>query len=54
VTIYIRDTREGIEVYAVSVGGVQLNFACGTRLSAYDLMRLSQAEGVYINAKENE
>ena len=53
-TIHIKDTREGIEVYAISVAGVQLNFACGTRLSAYDLMRLSQAEDVYLTARTSD
>lgn len=52
-TIHLKDTREGIEAIAVSVPGIKIEFATGTKLTAYEIMRLSQAEGVYLSTGTN-
>ena len=51
-TFYLRDSREGIEVVGISVAGIQINLDVPQRLSAAEIVKLSQAEGVYLNTRE--
>lgn len=51
-TFYIQDTREGIEVYAISCAGLMIHLACSTRIFAYELARLVTEEDVYLEARE--
>jgi len=53
-TVTIRDSREGIEVTAIYIGGITIALDVPQKITAYDIMRLSQTEDVYLNVKETD